>query len=130
MYQKDGYPDVTDKAVIKSGETTSGLTGSVSSRPMNVYSSSVSQINHFADIEISKLTSTTKFNLYLFTESNLGQSNVTKFSFETTSLSKGVKMILVLTDIVQPLKIVQALVRIMRISPLRVKVLTSVHDLQ
>jgi hypothetical protein len=38
-------------------------------------------------------------------------------------------MILVLTDIVQPLNIVQALVRIMRISPLRVKVLTSIHDL-
>lgn len=38
-------------------------------------------------------------------------------------------MILTFTDIVQTLDIVLALKRTMRISPLRIKVLTSLHDL-
>jgi hypothetical protein len=46
LYQKDGYPAVTDKALIKSGNTITGITDSVTSNPMNVYSSSVSQINY------------------------------------------------------------------------------------
>jgi hypothetical protein len=48
LYQKDGYPNVTDKAVIKSGDTNIGLASFVTSSPMNVYTSSVSQINYLA----------------------------------------------------------------------------------
>jgi hypothetical protein len=48
LNQKDGYPIITDKAVIKSGDTTIGLASSVTSSPMNVYTSSVSQINYLA----------------------------------------------------------------------------------
>ncbi len=48
LNQKDGYPIIRDKAVIKSGDTTIGLASSVTSSPMNVYASSVSQINYLA----------------------------------------------------------------------------------
>lgn len=45
-------------------------------------------------------------------------------------LSKGVLMKLTFNDIVSNLNIVKSLERIMRVSPLRIKVLTSNYDLE
>jgi hypothetical protein len=51
-------------------------------------------------------------------------------SFKTTDLSKGVVMKLSFKSIVDSLTIVKALERILRISPMRIKVVTSTYELQ
>ena len=53
-----------------------------------------------------------------------------KKSFKTTDLSKGIVMKLSFKSIVESLTIVKALERILRISPIRIKVLTSTYELQ
>ena len=81
-------------------------------------------------VDIEKLTSETKYNFYAVLESELGDSSISRISFETIDLSRGILMKLTFGDIVENLDIVKSLERIMRISPLRIKVLTSKSDLQ
>ena len=95
-----------------------------------MYNSRTAQINHVVSVDIEKLTSETKYNFYAVLESELGDSSISRILFETVDLSKGILMKLTFKDIVENLDIVKSLERIMRISPLRIKVLTSKSDLQ
>ena len=81
-------------------------------------------------VEIEKLTSETKYNFYVVQESELGNSSISRVSFETINLSKEILMKLTFKGIVENLDIVKSLERIMRISPLRSKVLISKPYLQ
>ena len=94
---------------------------------MSIYTGTSSQINYKAKIEITKLSPSSDYDIYVISESTLGQSAIMMKSFKTTDLSKGVVMKLSFKSIVDSLTIVKALERIMRISPMRIKVLTSTY---
>jgi hypothetical protein len=130
LCQPSGFAAVTDNAVIKAMNSTVGFKGTATSGAMSIYSGTASQINYKASIEISRLSPTTDYDIYVVSESTLGQSSIMKKSFKTTDLSKGVVMKLSFKSIVDSLTIVKALERILRISPMRIKVLTSTYELQ
>ena len=125
-----GYPRITEADDILSLANTDGITGKTESVSENVYDSPTAQINHVIDVPVEKLTSSTKYNFYAVLKSELGDSRIKRISFRTTELSKGVLMKLTFNDIVSNLLIVKSLERILRISPFRIKVLTSTYDLQ
>lgn len=125
-----GYPAITDNAVIKAMNNTVGFKGSATSAPLSVYSGTSAQINYKATISLSKLSPTSDYDIYVICESTLGQSSIMKKSFKTTEISKGIGMKLSFKDIVDSLTIVKALERILRISPMRIKILTSTFELQ
>lgn len=110
--------------------STVGFTGTGTSGAQSIYSGSSSQINYKASISLSKLSPTSDYDIYVISESTLGQSFIMKKSFKTTDLSKGIVMKLSFKSIVDSLTIVKALERILRISPMRIKVLTSTYELQ
>ena len=74
-----------------------------------MYNSPTSQINHVIDVDISSLTSTTKYNFYAVLQSELGDSSIKRISFVTTDISKGIMMKLTFNDIVENLEIVKSL---------------------
>ena len=110
--------------------STIGFVGTSTSSALSIYSGVASQINYQATILLRNLSPTSAYNIYVYCESTLGQSVIKQKSFTTTDISKGVLMKLSFSSIVQSLTIVQTLERILRISPLRIKVLTSNYDLQ
>ncbi len=96
---------------------------------MSIYTGTASQINYKAMIDITRLSPSSDYDIYVISESTLGQSGIMMKSFKTTDLSKGVVMKLSFKYIVDSLTIVKALERILRISPIRIKVLTSTYEL-
>lgn len=110
--------------------STVGFKGTATSASLSVYSGSASQINYKATLSVTNLSPTSDYDIYIISESTLGQSNIMKKSFKTTDLSKGVVMKLSFKNIIDSLTIVKALERILRISPIRIKVLTSTYELQ
>ena len=125
-----GYPLITDANEIISMINEDGFTGSVESSALNVYNSETAQINYEGVVGLEQLSSSTKYNFYAVLDSELGTSEIKRISFETTDLSKGVLMKLTFNDIDENLDIVKNLERILRISPLRIKVLTSKFELE
>ena len=125
-----GYPIIDEPNTILQQSNINGVTGKTESLAENVYNSPTAQINHLIDVDISKLTSSTKYNFYAVLQSELGNSAISRISFETIDISRGVLMKLTFSNIVQNLDIVKSLERIMRISPLRIKVLTSPYEFQ
>lgn len=125
-----GYPDVTDNALIRAMNSSIGFKGTATSSPMSIYSGFASKINFKALVEIQKLSPNLQYDIYVISESTLGQSTIMKKSFKTTDLSKGIVMRLSFKNIVDSLTIVKALERILRISPVRIKILTSTFELQ
>lgn len=89
--------------------STVGFTGTATSSPLSVYSGSASQINFKATISITNLSPTSDYDIYVISESTLGQSSIMKKSFKTTDLSKGVVMRLSFKSIIDSLTIVKAL---------------------
>lgn len=88
---------------------TVGFKGSATSTPLTVYSGSTSQINYKTSISIQNLSPTSDYDIYVISESTLGQSLIKKQSFKTTDLSKGVIMRLSFKEIIDSLTIVKAL---------------------
>ena len=125
-----GYPRIKDADDILSLANTDGIAGKTESASENVYDSPTAQINHVIDVPVEKLTSSTKYNFYAVLKSELGNSEIKRITFRTIELSRGVLMKLTFNDIVDNLLVVKSLERILRISPLRIKVLTSTYDLQ
>ena len=124
-----GYPIRTNASELIAMSNQNGMVGSVPSQAQNVYSGSIAQINYQGVVQLQKLSSSTKYNFYSIIDSQLGTSDIKMISFSTTTLSKGVLMKLSFDDIVQNLDIVKSLERIIRISPFRIKVLTSNYEL-
>lgn len=109
LCQPSGYPAITDTAVIKAMNSTVGFTGTATSSSLSVYSGSASQINFKANISITNLSPTSDYDIYVISESTLGQSAIMKKSFKTTDLSKGVVLRLSFKSIIDSLTIVKAL---------------------
>lgn len=109
LCQPSGFPAINDTAVIKAMNITVGFTGSATSAALSVYSGSASQINFRASISIINLSPTSDYDIYVISESTLGQSAIMKKSFKTTNLSKGVVMRLSFKSIIDSLTIVKAL---------------------
>lgn len=124
-----GYPAITSADDIVGLSNTKGFTGTVSSTAQTVYISGTAQINYVAIADLTSLSSSTTYNFYVVFKSELGTSAIKSIQFKTVELSKGVLMKLTFNDIVANLDIVKSLERIMRISPFRIKVLTSTYDL-
>lgn len=87
-------------------------------------------VNYKASVQLSGLESSTSYNIFVVAKTLLGYSLIANKTFMTSKLSLGAVMKLKLTDIVNPLSIVNALQQIFRIKPNRIKVLTSNQDLQ
>jgi len=104
-----GYADVIDKEVIKVMNSTIGMTGKATSSSSSVYAGIASQINYKTTLQISKLSPTSDYDIYVMSESTLGQSSIMKKSFKTTDISKGIIMKISFKDIVDSLIIVKAL---------------------
>ena len=124
-----GFPLISSAAQIIAMNNTNGKVGSVNSTALNVYNSQTAQVNYEGVVNLENLFSSTKYNFYAVLDSELGTSDIKRIQFETTSISKGVLMKLTLNSIENNLDIVKALERIIRISPLRIKVLTSNYEL-
>jgi hypothetical protein len=129
LCQPSGFPAVTSNDVIKAMNSTVGFKGTATSSAMSIYTGTASQINYKAMIDITRLSPSSDYDIYVISESTLGQSGIMMKSFKTTDLSKGVVMKLSFKYIVDSLTIVKALERILRISPIRIKVLTSTYEL-
>ena len=112
LCQPSGYAAVTENSIIKAMNSTVGFKGMATSSPMSIYSGTASQINYKTTIEITKLSPTSEYDIYVMSESTLGESSIMKKSFKTTDLSKGVVMKLSFKSIVDTLTIVKALERI------------------
>jgi hypothetical protein len=76
---------------------------------MSIYSSRTNQINFKASINLSRLSPTSGYDIYAFSESTLGQSSILKKSFKTSDISKGIVMRISFKDIIDSLTIVKAL---------------------
>lgn len=63
-------------------------------------------------------------------QSELGVSEISQILFNTSLISKGALMKLSFSSIVPNLKIVKALEKVLRINPLRIRVLTSPYLLE
>ncbi len=109
LCQPSGFPAVTNNDLIKAMNSTVGFKGTATSSAMSIYTGTASQINFKATIEITRLSPSSDYDIYVISESTLGQSGIMKKSFKTTDLSKGVVMKLSFKYIVDSLTIVKAL---------------------
>jgi hypothetical protein len=126
-----GYPAITNSTVLTAMSNTIGVTGVSQSAALTVSSSSkTAQINFAATATISNLSQSTNYVFYAVCQNNLGTSPILSMPFTTTTISKGVQMTLQFTTVVANLDLVNALVQVLRISPLRIKILTSTFSLQ
>jgi len=108
-----------------------GVTGVTQSAALSVSASSkTAQINYVATATVSNLSQSTNYVFYAISQNNLGTSPILSIPFTTTAISKGVQMTLSFTTVVNNLDLVNALVQVLRISPLRIKILTSTYSLQ
>jgi len=90
-----------------------------------VFNGRIAQVNYVANASLNKLAQSTKYILYAVMSTNLGTSDIATFNFTTGQISNGVQMILKFNSIVTNLVLVKALESVLRVSPLRIKVLTS-----
>lgn len=79
-----GYPKITEADEIRLHTNNDGITGYISSEAQNVYNSVSSQVNNVIDIQVNKLTSSTRYRFYAVLESELGNSEIKMISFSTT----------------------------------------------
>ena len=120
-----GYPNVTNNSQIVALSSTLGIKGSANSSALTVSSGSTGQVNFVATVTLSGLSQTSNYVFYAVSNNNLGTSNIVSINFTTTALSNGAQMTLTFKTIVSTLNIVNSLVQVLRITPTRVKVLTS-----
>lgn len=125
-----GFPTVNDPSVLISMNNQHGKVGMGVSSALTVASGSTAQVNFVSTADISGLNPSSSYVFYAVLRSNLGTSSIISITFNTTKLSNGAKMILYFTSIVPTLDLVNALVQVIRITPTRVKVLTSIFKLQ
>jgi hypothetical protein len=125
-----GYPTVTQASTLVAMSNPQGVKGVSPSAALTIASGSTGQINYIANITLSGLSQTSNYVFYAVSSNNLGTSAIVSIMFNTTALSNGAQMTLKFTTIVATLDLVQALVQVLRISPTRVKVLTSIYKLQ
>lgn len=120
-----GHPTVTNNSHLVGLSNTLGVKGVVNSSALNVSSSSTGQVNFVANVTLSGLAQTSTYIFYAVSHSNLGTSNIFAINFTTKSLSNGAQMTLNFKSIVKTLDLVNTLVSVLRITPTRIKVLTS-----
>lgn len=125
-----GSPAITDPAILIAMNSTIGFKGYTTSNAQNISQSKTAQINYAATATITNLSQTSQYVFYAVSNSNLGTSSIVSINFNTSAISKGVQMRLYFKEIVSNLNLVNALVQALRITPLRVKILTSNYVLQ
>lgn len=129
--QPAGYPAITDPNVLVALSSKIGVTGVAQSAALTVSATSqIAQINYVANATVAGLAQSTNYVFYAISKNNLGTSKISSLAFTTTAISKGVQMTLSFTKVIDNLDLVNALVQVLRISPLRIKILTSTHTLQ
>lgn len=109
---------------------TIGVSGVAESKSLTVSSSKTAQINYVATAQISSLSQSTNYVFYAISRNNLGTSEIKFLNFTTTGISRGVQLRLYFTTVVVNLQLVNYLVQVLRVSPLRIKILTSIYSLQ
>lgn len=107
-----------------------GKSGVSVSSALSVSSGATAQVNYISTVEITGLSQSSKYVFYAVSNSNLGTSPIYSINFDTTLLSNGAQMTLYFSSIVGSLDLVNALVQVMRITPSRIKILTSIFKLQ
>jgi len=120
-----GYPPVTNSSQIVALSSTLGVKGVANSSALTIYSGSTAQVNFVATITLTGLTQTSNYVFYAVSNSNLGTSSIVSINFNTVMLSNGAQMSLRFKSIVTTLDLVNNLVLVLRITPTRIKVLTS-----
>lgn len=78
-----GYPIITSADSIIAMDNTKGITGTILSVAQTVYSSNSAQINYVANLDLSKLSSSTSYNFYAVLKSELGTSLIKMIQFRT-----------------------------------------------
>jgi hypothetical protein len=110
--------------------SSQGLSGSATSSALDVQSGKTAQINFVTSAAVSNLNQSSNYVFYAISQSNLGTSSISSISFKTTTISKGVQFRMYFTTVVNNLLLVSSLVQSLRVSPGRVKILTSTFALQ
>jgi len=92
---------------------------------LTVQSGQIAQINYIAKANLASLEQSTSYVFYAVSSSNLGTSAILTLNFTTSKISNGVQFRLQFNQIVENLLVVNSLVLVLRVSPLRIKILTS-----
>jgi len=130
LCQPAGYPTITNSSILTSMSSTIGVKGLTQSSAQTMSSGNTAQINYNANATITNLSQSTNYVFFAVSQSNLGTSVIQQISFSTTAISNGVQMKLYFTSVITNLELVNSLVQILRVSPLRIKILTSIYTLQ
>jgi hypothetical protein len=65
LCQPSGFAAVTNNTVIKAMNSTVGFKGTATSSAMSIYTGTSSQINYKATIEITKLSPSSDYDIYV-----------------------------------------------------------------
>ena len=124
-----GYPSFNNSDDIVKLSNKIGVKGVVNSSALTVSSGKTGQVNFVANVVLTGLKQISTYIFYAVSNNNLGSSAISSIQFSTTMLSNGAQMTLPFTSIVSTLSLVNALVQVLRITPNRIKVLTSEYKL-
>lgn len=124
-----GSTAIINPNLLISGNVTQGVTGTAQSSALTVQAGKTAQINFIAYGTVTKLAQSSNYVFYAVSQSNLGTSAITSINFSTTVISKGVQFKMYFTAVVDNLLLVTSLVQSLRVSPGRIKILTSLYTL-
>jgi hypothetical protein len=125
-----GNSPITNPLLLVAGNISQGITGSAPSEALNVQSGKTAQINFVAKASITSLSQSSNYVFYAVCQNNLGTSSILSVNFSTTTISNGVQFKMYYTAVVENLLLVTSLVQSLRVSPGRIKILTSTYSLQ
>ena len=125
-----GFPNITNAQDIIGGTNANGISGNSLSVAQTVVSGTTAQVNYYAKSTISGLSQTQQYKFYAVSSGNLGESDIFSIFFNTTTLSDEVLMTIHFRSIVTIAEIKNALKEVMRVSPSRISVETSIKKLQ
>ena len=125
-----GSDAITDASVLTNKSSTIGVVGDTESVAETINQGKTAQINYVSTATLSGLSQSSNYVFYAVSNNNLGTSEISSIEFSTGKISRGVQMRLYFSSVITNLQLVDALRQVMRVEPIRIKILTSLFDLQ
>jgi hypothetical protein len=125
-----GYNAITNASLLVNSNASQGMAGSVKSAALDVNTGRTAQINFVASATVTGLNQSSNYVFYALSQNNLGTSSISYVKFKTNGISNGVQFRMYFTSVITNLVLVNNLVQSLRVSPGRIKILTSTVTLQ